>query len=81
MKLVSPVLSHKTEAGAVALNARGADEATGAFRSAVAEAMTFAAGHGIEAVIEGALICPMQPAFAYEDRVIAVDVRGVLRDI
>lgn len=61
VKLVSPALSHKTEAGAVVLNARGADEAADAFRSAIAKAMTFATEREIEAVVEGALVCPMQP--------------------
>ena len=59
LKAVSPGLVHKTEAGAVALDVRGADAVRAAFDRVVTSAARHLEAEGAEPCVEGVLVTPM----------------------
>lgn len=59
MKIVSPRIPHKTEAGGVALSVSTAEEARMAYRQIEGSAVAYLKGHGLDPYIEGVLASPM----------------------
>jgi acetyltransferase len=74
LKIVSPAISHKSEAGGVALEIQGEDEARQAFRRVLDSAAQYAVSGGTVPDIRGVLVTPMlsQP--------VAEIIVGVKRD-
>lgn len=62
LKVVSPAIVHKTEAGGVILGVEAPDEAAAAFGRIATSARAYAAAHGLEADVRGVLVSPMLPA-------------------
>lgn len=61
IKVVSANISHKSQAGGVALDIEGADDARAAFEQMIESVSRYAASHGIVPGIRGVLIMPMLP--------------------
>jgi acetyltransferase len=61
LKAVSPAITHKTDAGALALNLSGPEAVTAAFASVMGSASRFAIEHGATPDIRSVLVVPMLP--------------------
>lgn len=59
LKVVSPSLPHKTDAGGVALGLRGPEETRAAFERTAAAARAYLEAKGLPADLRGALVSPM----------------------
>ena len=59
LKIVSPSISHKSDAGGVALKVQGEDEARQAFRRVLDSAAQYAVAGGMVPDIRGVLVTPM----------------------
>ncbi|HET9985586.1 MAG TPA: acetate--CoA ligase family protein [Longimicrobiales bacterium] len=61
LKVISPAIPHKTEAGGVALGVRGGEAAAAAFREIARSAAAYAAEQGTEPDVRGVLVARMLP--------------------
>jgi len=59
MKIVSPAISHKTDAGGVELNISSVKKAQAAFKRIMEKGATYAVKHGAAPDIRGVLVSPM----------------------
>jgi acetyltransferase len=62
LKVVSPRIAHKTDAGGVALGVASPEEAAEAFRGIEARAARWLASRGVEGGVDGVLVTPMLEA-------------------
>jgi acyl-CoA synthetase (NDP forming) len=61
LKAVSPVITHKTDAGGLALNVAGLEAMTAAFTTVMESASNYAIAHGATPDVRSVLVVPMLP--------------------